>query len=473
LVAGAAVSVVLVTSLGGTSYPWFSAPIILLAVAAVVLIIGFIAAERRATEPVLPLRLFGNRVFAVAAAISFVVGFAMFGSITYLPLFLQVVKGASPTSSGLRLLPMMAGLLLTSTVSGQLISRWGRYKIFPIVGTGVFSAGLFLLSRMDEYTSTLTSSIDMFVLGLGLGMVMQVLVIAAQNAVDYRDLGVATSGATFFRSIGSSIGVAIFGAIFSNELAGNLTRFVSKAALPPGFNLQAVQSSPAALKQLPPAVHADYVHAYAASLQPVFLIAGVVGILAFALTWLLREVPLRATSQATDPGQTYAMPTARTSREEIERALGVLAGRETRRRVYTRIAARAGLALDPSSSWLLFRIDQYAPATLEDLSTRLHVPSTGLGPILDRLTQAGLVAVDHDSDGKPGQIVLTPSGRQARDRLVAARRDGLTDLLAGWPPEQQNELADLLGRLARGLLGDDPGGKTLAEAPLAAPTRRG
>ncbi|MGH2343720.1 MAG: MarR family winged helix-turn-helix transcriptional regulator, partial [Chloroflexota bacterium] len=170
---------------------------------------------------------------------------------------------------------------------------------------------------------------------------------------------------------------------------------------------------------------------------------------------------------------TYAMPTARTSREEIERALGVLAGRETRRRVYTRIAARAGLALDPSSSWLLFRIDQYAPATLEDLSTRLHVPSTGLGPILDRLTQAGLAAVDHDSDGKPGQIVLTPSGRQARDRLVAARRDGLTDLLAGWPPEQQNELADLLGRLARGLLGDDPGGKTLAEAPLAAPTRRG
>jgi len=469
LLAGAAVSLVLLTSLGGTTYPWLSAPIIILAVAGVALVVGFVFVERRAAEPVLPLPLFRNRVFAVASAIGFVVGFAMFGSITYLPLFLQVVKGVSPTSSGLRLLPLMAGLLVTSIGSGQLITRWGHYKVFPIVGTAVFSVGLFLLSRMDEHTGAVSMSISMLVLGLGLGLVMQVLVIAVQNAVDYRDLGVATSGATFFRSIGSSFGVAIFGAIFSNELTGNLRRFLLASALPPGFNPTTARSNPAALQRLPPAAHAGYIHAYAASLQPVFLIAGVIGVVAFALTWFLREVPLRTTSQATDTGHTYAMPAARTSREEIERALGVLAGRESRGRVYERIAARAGFKLDPPSCWLLFRIDQDAPATLESLSARLRVPTATLIPVLDRLTQAGFVAVARaDGDGRAatGQLALTPGGQQARDRLVTARREGLTDLFKGWSPDQQRELADVLGHLARGLL-DDPGDRLPLGAPQA------
>jgi hypothetical protein len=171
LIAAASVCIVLLTSLGGTTYPWASAQIIFLGVASVLLIGGFVWAEGRAAEPVMPLRLFRNEIFVVTSVIGFVVGFAMFGSITYLPLYLQVVKGVSPTESGLRLLPMMAGLLLTSMTSGLLISRWGHYKVFPVVGTAIFTVGLFLLSRMDEQTNTLTSSTYMFVLGAGLGLV--------------------------------------------------------------------------------------------------------------------------------------------------------------------------------------------------------------------------------------------------------------------------------------------------------------
>ena len=223
LLAGGVTCLVLLTTLGGTSYPWGSAPILILAVLGVVLLTIFILVERRAAEPILPLHLFRNRVFSATSAIGFIVGFSMFGAITYLPTYLQIVRGASPTGSGLELLPLMAGLLVTSIGSGLLISRWGRYKIFPILGTAVMTVGLYLFSLLGVNTSTLTISAFMVVLGLGLGGVMQVLVIAVQNAVPHSELGVATSGATFFRSIGGSFGTAIFGAIFANVLTGNLT----------------------------------------------------------------------------------------------------------------------------------------------------------------------------------------------------------------------------------------------------------
>jgi MFS family permease len=307
LLAGAATSLVLLTTLGGTTYPWGSAPIIIMGVAAVVLLVAFVWAERRASEPVLPLALFRNRVFSAASVIGFVVGFVMFGAITYLPQYMQVVRGASPTSSGLEILPLMAGLLLTSMGSGWLISRWGRYKIFPILGTAAMTAGLYLLSLMGTGTSTLASSVFMFVLGAGIGAVMQVLVIAVQNAVGYQDLGTATAGATFFRSIGGSFGTAVFGAIFAGQLTANLARDLAGLALPAGFHATA-GASPAALAGLPPAVHAGYVHAYATSLQTVFLVAVPIAAAAFALTWLLREVPLRKTTAATDPADTYAPP---------------------------------------------------------------------------------------------------------------------------------------------------------------------
>ncbi|HUY57870.1 MAG TPA: MDR family MFS transporter [Candidatus Micrarchaeaceae archaeon] len=294
LLAAGVTCLVLLTTLGGTTYPWGSTPILIMAVLGVVLLAAFVLVERRAAEPILPLHLFKNRVFSAASAIGFIVGFSMFGAITYLPTYLQVVRGASPTGSGLELLPLMAGLLVTSIGSGILISRWGRYKIFPILGTAVMSVGLLLFSMLGLHTHELVISLFMVVLGLGLGGVMQVLVIATQNAVPQSELGVATSGATFFRSIGGSFGTAVFGAIFANVLTGNLTHYLASTRLPRGFS-GAAGASPAALAKLPPAVHAAYVQAVNASLHPVFLWAVPFGILAFAITWLMKEVPLHRT----------------------------------------------------------------------------------------------------------------------------------------------------------------------------------
>jgi EmrB/QacA subfamily drug resistance transporter len=318
LVAAGTAALVLMTSLGGTSYAWGSPQIVSLGVAGVVLLALFVVVERRAEEPILPVRLFKNRVFGVSSAIGFVVGFAMFGAITFLPLYLQVVKGVSPTVSGLRLLPMMAGLILTSISSGQLISRTGRYKIFPIIGTALMTIGLLLLSRLGPDTSWLDASLYMFVFGMGIGSVMQVLVIAVQNAVDYKDLGTATSGATYFRSIGGSFGTAVFGSIFSNRLAANLALYLGGIALPAGMSSSAL--SPEALSRLPPVAHDAFIHAYADALQTVFLAAAPVAALAFLLSWLLPEVRLRKTVATSDPGQTVSVPADR--RQARVRGLG-------------------------------------------------------------------------------------------------------------------------------------------------------
>ncbi len=240
---------------------------------------GFILAERRASEPILPLSLFRNRIFTVSSVIGFIVGVSLFGSVTYIPLYLQIVKGASPTQSGLEMLPLMAGVLLTSIGSGQLITRFGRYKVFPIVGTALLAVGMLLLSRLTAGTSMLLADLYMFVVGLGLGFVMQVLILAVQNAVDYRDLGVATASATLFRSMGGTIGVPIFGAIFTNQLAGKLAH-----DLPPGAAGQIpAHLGPGSLASLPAAVREAYVNAYATSLHPVFELAALLALGGFRL----------------------------------------------------------------------------------------------------------------------------------------------------------------------------------------------
>ena len=215
--------------------------------AGVVLLALFVAVERRAHEPIL---LFENRVFGVSSALGFVVGFAMFGTLMFLPLYLQIVKGVNPTVSGIWLLPMMIGLLLTSVSSGQLISRTGHYKVFPIIGTALITIGLLLLSRLGPDTSWLAASLYMFVFGAGLGSVMQVTVIAVQNAVDYKDLGATTSGVTYFRQIGGSFGAAVFGSIFSNRLDAKIADYLGGVALPGGVSSETL--SPDALSKLSP-----------------------------------------------------------------------------------------------------------------------------------------------------------------------------------------------------------------------------
>jgi EmrB/QacA subfamily drug resistance transporter len=286
--AGGLASIVLFTSLGGTTFAWGSWESIVLVTSGIVLLVLFVFAERRAKEPILPLELFRNRIFTVTSAIGFIVGLALFGSVTYLPLFLQIVKGASPTRSGLQLTPMMGGLLVSSIVAGRVISRWGKYRVFPIVGTAVMSAGMILLSRLDVHSSLTTAALDMLVVGFGLGMVMQVLVLAVQNAVEHRHMGVGTSGSLMFRQIGGSIGLAMFGAIFANRLHSTLAE---------GGIQGPKTATPAVVANLPPAVHQAYVGAIASSLRPVFVVAAAISLFAFLLTWLLEEVPLRETTR--------------------------------------------------------------------------------------------------------------------------------------------------------------------------------
>ena len=224
LLSVALVALVLMVTLGGTTYPWGSAPIIILAGATVVAVAAFLYVERRVAEPVFPPRLLSDRIFAAAGIVALLVGFAMFGAITFLPLYYQVVRGDSPTISGLEILPLMGGLLLTSIVGGLIVSRTGRYRLFPIVGTAVMTVGLFLLSRPSAHTSSTVAVASMFVAGFGIGLVMQVLVVAVQNSVSYQDLGVATSGNTLFRNIGSSLGTAVIGTVFAAELARRSAR---------------------------------------------------------------------------------------------------------------------------------------------------------------------------------------------------------------------------------------------------------
>jgi len=431
LLAGGLSSIVLFTSLGGTTWPWDSGESIVLAVLGVALLVAFALVERRAAEPVMPPELFRNRVFTVTSLIGFIVGFALFGAVTYLPLYLQIVKGSSPTSSGLLLTPLMAGLLVTSIGSGQLISRFGRYKPFPIVGTALMTAAMFLLSGISVSLPVWHTAVYMVLLGFGLGMTMQVLVLAAQNAVPYEQLGVATSGSTLFRQVGGSVGVSVFGAVFANRLAAELT-----ASLPRGAQVPRA-ASPALVDRLPPAVHAAYVGAFVEALKPVFVVAAVVSLLAFLLTWLLREVPLRKSAAAEGVAESFAMPREAESLPELERIVTTLAQRENRWLVYERLAARAGLELGPAELWLLVRLGEGTHVDIEDEPVSAAEAS---------LRARGLVEEGH----------LLLEGERAYARVVETRREGLAELLEGWAPEEHDEVRAMLGRLARELVTEIP-----------------
>jgi EmrB/QacA subfamily drug resistance transporter len=484
LLAAGLTAIVLAASLGGTSYAWGSPFIIALAIVGVLLLVAFSFAERRAAEPVLHPRLLTNRVFVVTGAVGFVVGFALFGAVTYLPLFLQVVKGATPTGSGLQLLPLMGGLLITSILSGQLITRTGRYKPFPIIGTAVMTLGLYLLSTMSPTSSRAAISLFMFILGLGLGMVMQVLILAVQNAVDYADLGVATSGATLFRSIGGSLGTAVLGAIFANRLASEL-----KSVFPSGIAGHAATGStvdPKQIAALPPVLRDGYLHAFTNALSTVFLVASAFALVAFGLAWFIRQLPLRETVASPDMADTFAGPRDTDSLAVVIDQIGRLDRREGAREIVRRIALRAGVELDPTACWLLAKLSEDASVSLEMLAERTSVTTATLVAARDKLLDQGLILLCPDTgessvtEGRsiPGTISdrgnasdrgatceLTAAGRATQDRLRSTGEQRLTDLLECWQPDQHPDLARFIDRLAREFFVDDSALRGRIQAP--------
>lgn len=299
------VGLILLTTWGGTTYAWTSATILITGVVSVILLALFCYVETKVSEPIIPLTLFRNRTFSVASTIGFAIGFTMFGAIIYLPLYLQIVHGASPTSSGLELLPVIGGMLITFILSGQLVTRTGRYKIFPILGTGVLAIGLLLLTQLGATTSYMHAALGMFVVGLGIGLAMQVLVVAVQNAVPYSQLGTATATATFFRTIGGAFGVAILGAVFSARLLANLTKGTTVAAAK-AISKAVADANPKEIRNLPSHEKILVIGSFSHALQDVFIVAVPLAVVAFGLSWLMKEIPLRSqahTSLAPDSAE--------------------------------------------------------------------------------------------------------------------------------------------------------------------------
>ena len=403
-------------------------------------LVAFVVAESRAAEPILPLRLFRNSVFRITSAIGFVIGFALFGALTYLPLFQQVVRGDTPTESGLQLIPVMAGVLIGSVGSGQVISATGRYKAFPVAGTAIAAVGMLLLSRLDAGTSTLYGTVAMFVMGLGLGLVMQVLVLAVQNAVGYAELGVATSGATLFRSMGGSLGTAVLGAIFTNRLSDEL-------AGSPAADVGSGSIDPSALQQLPAAVRDGYTGAFTDALSTVFLVAAV--IVARRVPALLAARGAAAAPDRRDGGRrrgvrvadgrglpqradARARPARRArAHARVHRAHGRC--RRPRPAARARVAARAGRGGAP------------APRSRGDRRRASLRRGVARG-LLAELAERGLI-----SGGG-----LTEAGHATAARLIGARRDCLHSLIADWQPDDDPGVNDAVARLAGELAVESP-----------------
>ncbi|WP_441350731.1 MDR family MFS transporter [Streptomyces tsukubensis] len=458
LVAVGASALILGTSWGGNQYAWGSPTILGLFAGGVVALALFCWVETRAAEPMLPMRLFSNPVFTVCAVLSFIVGFAMLGAMTFLPTYLQYVDGNSATISGVRTLPMVIGLLIASVFSGNVVSKTGTYRIFPIVGALVMAGGLFLLSLMDNHTGVLLESVYMFVLGAGIGLSMQVLTIAVQNTVDYSDLGTATSGVTFFRTLGSSFGTAVFGTIYSNTLTPNLKDGVAEAArgsrLDPATVAKAAQN-PHTLHSLPPAARESVVHAYAESLQTVFLWTVPVAVLGFFVALFLKQVKLRDSARmgSADMGEGFASPSAGDSRRLLETSVGKLiggAGPDTTRSVVSGSDTR----LDIAGAWAVMQVELFTRlvghASLGLIAARRRVPPEVLLPVFDRMVREGYLTRD-------GYLLShTAAGRREADTISGAWSGWLGDRLAedrGRPPT--GELRAAVDTIAKRLLAED------------------
>lgn len=403
LVAVGASALILATSWGGNEYAWGSGVIISLFVGGAIALGLFCWAETRAAEPMLPMRLFANPVFTVCSVLSFIVGFAMLGAMTYLPTYLQYVDGNSATISGVRTLPMVVGLLIASVFSGNVVSKTGTYRVFPIVGSVVMAVGLYLMSLMGPPSNAWLESLYMFVFGTGIGLCMQVLTIAVQNTVVYADLGTATSGVTFFRTLGSSFGTAVFGTIYTNTLAPNLTAAVAEAARTgTGVDPAAVSraaTSPEGLHALPSDVAAPIVEAYADTLQTVFLWTVPVAAVGFVVSLFLKQVPLRDSARmgSTDMGDGFASPHDANAQRVLETSVGKIIGglgADTARR----IIADSDTRLDVAGAWAVFQVELLTRlvghANVGMIAARRRMPPEVLLPIFDRMVDEGYLTRD-------------------------------------------------------------------------------
>ncbi|MFF9143506.1 MDR family MFS transporter [Streptomyces sp. NPDC014861] len=435
LVAVGSSALILATSWGGNEYAWGSGVIIGLFVGGILALGLFCWAESRAAEPMLPMKLFRNPVFTVCSVLSFVVGFAMLGAMTFLPTYLQYVDGDSATVSGIRTLPMVVGLLIASVFSGNVVSKTGHYRIFPIVGCAVMGVGLYLLSLMDETTGTWPESLYMFVLGVGIGLCMQVLTIAVQNTVDYADLGTATSGVTFFRTLGSAFGTAVFGTIYANALKPNLTTGVAEASvlarqagLDPSGIATAAQS-PQGVHGLPDGVAAPIVRAYADTLHTVFLWTVPVAAVGFVVALFLKQVKLRDTAReaAPDMGEGFASPTSGgDSAKLLELAVGRLLHRMDRDTA-RRIVAGSDTRLDMAGAWAVMQVELYTRtvghASLGLIAAGRRLPPEVILPVFDRMVDEGFLTRD-------GSLLShTPAGAREAEVITHAWGDWLADRL--------------------------------------------
>ncbi|MFI0235847.1 MDR family MFS transporter [Streptomyces sp. NPDC016845] len=459
LVAIGASALILATSWGGNEYAWGSATIIGLFAGGIVALGLFCWVETRAAEPMLPMRLFANPVFTVCSILSFVVGFAMLGAMTFLPTYLQYVDGDSATISGVRTLPMVIGLLIASIFSGNVVSKTGKYRLFPIIGSLVMALGLYLLSLMGRSSGVWLESLYMFVLGVGIGLCMQVLTIAVQNTVDYADLGTATSGVTFFRTLGSSFGTAVFGTIYANTLKPNLSDGVAEAAragsgVDPATLAKASQN-PGGLHALPDAARLPIVDAYADSLHTVFLWTVPVAGIGFLVALFLKQVQLRDSARmgSSDMGEGFAQPSTGDKSHLLERTVGSIVQTtdlETARRILRESETR----LDIAGAWAVMQVEFFTRmvghASLGMISARRMLPPEVLVPVFQRMVDEGYLS-------RTGVYFShTAAGRRETDVINRAWGEWLADRVEadlGRPAD--DELRAAVDTIAKRLLAED------------------
>jgi EmrB/QacA subfamily drug resistance transporter len=425
--ATAVTAIILLCDLGVSALgnqPAFAATVALAAVS----VAAFFLAERHAKEPVLPMRLFGDRTVAITCATSFIVGFALFGSVTYLPLFLQTVRGVSPTSSGLHMLPMLIGMPAMSMMTGILVSRTGRYKRYPIAGTALAVIALFALARIDANTSWVALSAMFLGLGLGLGLIMQVLVTAVQNSVPYADLGAATAVTMLARLIGGSMGTAIVGAIFS----ARMTSIVAGG----GTAAEGVT----------------------AGIHMAFAGAAIVAVVAAVLVWFLPEKPLRETVAAlsADPGESageaFAMPMSDDAGVQVLRGLSALADQSVQRGHVEAIVKESGIDVDPFSAWLLWQIGSTPHVRVDALGVNRGVDRQRRDDGVKDLAARGWIQLDTNDPCGPAS--LTPLGNATFEQFADARRRRFERLFASWNPADRVALAEVMRSFATGVAGE-------------------